>query len=249
MNKWLVEIALTLCLFFIAVPAGADIVNGGFEAGSLAGWVTTGQTSLTNAGFDPRTNNVLSLVGVDSHSAKVGDQTAFGYTGSQYSSLSQVWEKGATFDHLYFAWAAVGLVPTNNYPHSTAQTPWFQIKVEDITTSDILFSQEYFTGNIGSITPGWLPGAQHTSSLGTDDPGIWYYRPWTTFDLNLDTIADGDTLKVTLTTRDCTPTGHASYAYLDGFGTTPPIIGTPEPGSILLLMSGLIGLAMLRKKY
>lgn len=239
-----------LTVGLLATATWADIINGGFETNNFSGWTTTGQTNITNAGFDARTNNALSTVapGLGTHSARVGDQDAYGYVGSSSSSISQTWTKSSTFDHLYFAWAAVGLIPTN-ITHTVPQTPWFQINLFDTTTNATIFSQEYYTGNLTNLTPGWLRGATQTSSLGQNSDGIWYYRPWETFDLNLASIMNGDILRLTLTTRDCTLSGHASYAYLDGFGSTPPPIDpVPEPSTVALLGLGLAGIAYMRKR-
>jgi hypothetical protein len=229
--------------FAVSVSAG-PITNGGFELGTLAGWTTAGQVSVVSGGTDPRTNNNLILPGVDSYSAKVGDENAFGFVGVQTSSISQSFTADATT--LYFAWAAVGLVP-NNTPHATDETPWFQISIYNQTTSTQLVLQQFYTGNLGSIQPGWIQGATHTSGLGQNSPGIWYYRPWEQYVLGAG-VAIGDQLIVTASARDCDLTGHASYVYLDGFGYTPPPVGVPEPASSLVLFGiGLVGLRAWRK--
>ena len=104
--KKILSIGFSVMLLGMAVSASADIINGGFESG-LTGWTSTGTTSVTSAGFDIRTNNALSTVGVGTQSVKVGDEIAWGFSGPEYSSVSQSWAKSSTFDHLYFAWAAV----------------------------------------------------------------------------------------------------------------------------------------------
>lgn len=236
------KIVLVLALLVLAAaPASADIINGGFESGNLSGWTVTGQTSVVSGGTDPRTLGHLSLPGVGGFSAMVGDAVAWGFTGSQSSSISQQFTSDGT--DLYFAWAAVGLVPTNSFPHDINETPWFQVRITKNGTQ--VAEESFFTGNIGSILPGWTAGATQPDG-GTNNAGIWYYRPWETY--HLSGLAADDVINVILTTRDCTPSGHSSYAYLDGFGGTPPDI-VPEPTTLLLFGTGLAAVARrLRKR-
>jgi len=247
MKKVLSVLGLGLLLGLLIMPqaARADIQNGGFEDGVLTPWISTGQTNITNAGTDPRTNNALSMVGIGTHSARVGDENAYGYVGSATSSVTQTFTLGSGFTTLYFAWAAVGLVPTNTY-HSVDETPWFQVSVYDNTTSTMLKQEQFYTGNFtDGINPGWSAGATHTGALGQDDGGVWYYRPWTQYALDVSSHT-GDSITVTLDTRDCALSGHASYAYLDGFGSVPT--GVPEPATLILLGCALAGLYGIRRK-
>jgi hypothetical protein len=247
-------VCLVALLGFVP-SASAGPINGGFQSGDFTGWLTTGEASITSGpGMDPRTNGNLALVGVDPFSAMVGNPVAplidQWYGGS---SISQSWTVLAGDDtDLYFAWAAVGLVPLpppDGVAHTTSQTPWFQIQVMKGATT--LFEQQYYTGNIGSITPGWLQGAsQPGDGVYTYDGGTWFYRPWDTFHLNLAAagVLVGDTLSVTLSTRDCTLGGHASYAYLDGFGSTPPDLVPDFASTLLLFGTALTGLGAIRHR-
>jgi len=244
------KVLLAACIIAVSSPAFAEIINGGFEDNNLNGWTTSGTTAITSAGFDVRTVGVLPMVGVGTHSAKVGDENAFNYISPDPSSIAQTWTLGATSTTLYFGWAAVGLVPDDSGVHALNETPSVQINVTDVTGGGAvnLFTQEYYTGNLGSISPGWFAGASQSGRgpLGQVDAGVWYYRPWETFQLDVTGLTGRD-LQVTLATRDCAFGGHASYAYFDRFGDTGPVINTPEPGTLFLLGFGFLGLGWVRR--
>jgi hypothetical protein len=258
---------LLLGILVLAAPVAVampNFVNGGFEDNNFNGWTGTGQNYIMNGGFDPRTMNLLPTVYTGQHSAKVGDEFSYGWYGNyngappavndQYSSISQRETVGAAdVKDLYFAWAAVALQPAAG--HAYLETPYFQIDINRYHNAikSVLYTEQQYTGSPDQPNLGWLQGALDNDNLGGNyhDGSTWFYHPWDVFHIDLSAagILPGDDLEVVMTTRDCTISGHAGYAYLDGFGIDRPVPNIPEPSTVGMLGLGLAALVGARLKF
>ncbi|MBI3132434.1 MAG: putative Ig domain-containing protein [Acidobacteria bacterium] len=101
---------------------------------------------------------------------------------------------------LAFYWAAVMQDPG----HSPADQPYVDILVQDVTNGYETIYFKHFYANDPSY-PGWVAGSS-----------IWKGINWQKVGLSNLTARKGHVLKITVTAADCTQTGHAGYAYLDG---------------------------------
>ena len=72
-QRWVAPWTAAAAFAVIALPAQADVVNGGFETGTLAGWTQTGDTGFT---------------GVDPFAARSGSYGAF-FGPEQVGGISQ----------------------------------------------------------------------------------------------------------------------------------------------------------------
>lgn len=235
--------AAALALAVIGPSAArADFVNGGFEAAAVpgnqpfSGWTVayrcvcaTAMCSanppvghpapiiVNSAVFGTTTITTLPVL-CGTQMAKINDIDGQCHETSISQSIDLV---AADIDPdcgtatVEVCWIGVFDHPTNG-GHTEAEQPYFSFALEHTIlstgTTAVVDSAAYPSIDATKSQSGWI-AAGPGPSLGGNG-GILYYRQHCTPLIVLDAHV-GDTVKLTMTVRDCTKTAHGAMAFLD----------------------------------
>lgn len=237
--------ALLLSISLLSGQAmAASFVNGNFEDGTVTGWSLGGGYTQTptdtldaslyvpggsryNAALQTITVTTLGSVDAITGASTVfsGNHAVRVNDANNNYSVSVIAQTVTNYqdNQIAFAWNAV-LQDSHDLHDSDA----FNLILRDVTTNTILVNRSYSSAS----APGVF-SAYHVSTYDT-----WYSSGWRTESLDV-TGLKGHTFSLSLLATDCPYGGHAGYVYLDGFGSSTPVPGVPEPESYAMVLGGL----------
>jgi hypothetical protein len=142
-------------------------------------------------------------------------------------------DPGDNLLHVRFSYAAVLEDPG----HSPAQQPFFFVRLRNITKGTTLYEDFTYSNQPGK-----------TFLIGTSG---YKYTAFSNVDIVVPDADLGNTLEIQALASDCSPTAHAGYVYLDGFGSAivgqpsgPAEVPTLSEWALILLSLGLGGVAL-----
>lgn len=213
-----------------AAQAGELIVNGGFETGDFTGW-TTGGAGVAGNGFyvsssttPPVAGDPFTVAGPASGNYyAIGDES-----GNGYSWLAQNFTTSAgSTDDLSFSMFVDNYNPVQNSggPLSDPSTD------EEFGVVQILAAGSSLTDTSGVLATYYLGGDGAANN------------PYTSYNFDISNIVGGGgSYILEFGNTEC------CYFLEQGVDDVSIISGTPEPASVFLLASGLLGLAIVARK-
>jgi len=219
--KKLMILAAMLMVFGMVGSASANLItNGDFETGDLTGWTTGGDVKVTDDG-----GVFASAQGMDNYYALLG----LGITDGESKLKQNIDVTGLSELTISFNWAF------DYWDNSvSAEDTFISLIKEDTKVKPVKITLlDLQTNGTGFFSP---------------DGGLAHGYYMDTIDISAFTLDEGSVI-FTLTEESDTPwyTGTASMAGIDNVSVAGDPV--PEPATMLLLASGLFGLAGFRRKF